>query len=128
VASCALTAGPAVGSCLDLTGNQQEYAPTFTFDAGAQYVLHLPQGTLTPRMDYGHIGPQWGTLFEDRELGDRLQTRNLLNAQVAYENATWKVTGYGTNLNNEHYISAVANGLRYAGAPRQYGLRVSKSF
>jgi iron complex outermembrane receptor protein len=128
VASCALTAGPAVGSCLDLTGNQQEYAPTFTFNAGAQYVLHLPQGTLTPRMDYGHIGPQWGTLFEDRALGDRLQTRNLLNAQVAYENATWKVTGFGTNLNNEHYISAVANGLRYAGAPRQYGLRVSKSF
>ena len=104
------------------------WRPTLTFDAGAQYVIHLPQGTLTPRMDYGHIGPQWGTLFEDRALGDRLQTRNLLNAQVAYEIATWKVTGYGTNLNNEHYISAVANGLRYAGAPRQYGVRVSKSF
>jgi iron complex outermembrane recepter protein len=127
-ASCALTAGPAAGSCVDLSGNQQDYAPTFTFNAGAQYVIHLSQGTLTPRMDYGHIGPQWGTLFEDRALGDRLQTRNLLNAQVAYEIATWRVTGYGTNLNNEHYISSVANGLRYAGNPRQYGLRVSKSF
>jgi iron complex outermembrane receptor protein len=126
--SCSPGSGPVGGGCLDLTGNQQVYAPTFTFDAGAQYMIHLPQGALTPRMDYGHIGPQWGTLFEDRELGDRLQTRNLLNAQVAYEIATWKVTGYGTNLDNEHYISAVASGLRYAGAPRQYGLRVSKTF
>ena len=35
VASCSLTAGPAGGSCIDLSGNQQDYAPTFTFNAGS---------------------------------------------------------------------------------------------
>jgi iron complex outermembrane receptor protein len=38
------------------------------------------------------------------------------------------VTGYGTNLTDEHYVSAVISGLRFAGAPRQYGLRLLKTF
>lgn len=126
--NCAISTGPVGGGCVNLTGFEQTYAPTFTFNLGAQYAIALAEGTLTPRMDFGHIGPQWGSLFEDTALGDRLQTRNILNSQIAYELGTWKLTGYGTNLTNQHYISAVAAGLRFAGPPRQYGLRVSKDF
>jgi len=126
--TCSESFGPAGGGCVDLTGNQQVYAPTFTFNTGVQYAIGLPTGKLTPRLDFGHIGPEWATLFENRDLGDRLQTRNLLNSQVAYDIDTWVITGYATNLTNKHYISAVNLDLRYAGAPRQYGLRVSKDF
>ena len=127
-ASCQISTGPAGGSCVNLSGVDQVYAPHVTFNASARYAFELPQGTLTPRLDFGHIGPQWATLFEDRALGDRLETRNLLNANIDYVYGTWTVSAYGTNLNNQHYISGILSGLRYAGAPRQYGVRLAKSF
>ena len=38
------------------------------------------------------------------------------------------LTAYSTNVGDQHYVAAVGSGLRYAGAPRQYGIRVRKSF
>ena len=85
-------------------------------------------GTLTPRLNFGHIGPQWATLFENAALGDRLSARNLLSAQVTYQRGDWRVTAYGTNLTDQTYNSTVNGGLSYVGPPRQYGLRLSKTF
>ena len=39
-------------------------------------------------------------------MGDRLGARNLLSAQVAYEQGSWTVTGYGANLADQHYVSS----------------------
>jgi iron complex outermembrane receptor protein len=126
---CNPQSGPATGFCQNITGRQQVYAPTFTFNVGAAYEFDVGGGaTLTPRLNFGHIAPQWVTLFEDPALGDRLGERNLLSGQVAYQNGDWGLTAYATNLTNQTYISAVNTGLRYAGAPRQYGLRLSKTF
>ena len=125
---CNANSGPVFSNCVNLTGNKAVYAPTFTFNAGAQYVFTLANGTLTPRIDFGHIGTQYATVFEDTALGDKLGVRNLLNAQLAYATGTWMLTAYGTNLNDQHYISGVSSGLRFAGAPRQYGVRVMKTF
>jgi iron complex outermembrane receptor protein len=114
---------------LNLTGNQQVYAPTFTFNIGADYAFDLGEGTtLTPRVNFGHIAQQWTTVFEDAAAGDRLGQRNLLSAQLSYQMTDWDITAYGTNLSDQHYISAINAGLRYAGAPRQFGLRVTKTF
>lgn len=125
---CDPRTGPAFSNCVNLTGNRQVYAPTFTFNAGAQYVFTLPNGTLTPRVDFGHVGTQYATVFEDTDLGDKLGVRNLLNAQVTYVADSWVLTAYGTNLNNQHYVGGVSSGLRFAGAPRQYGIRVQRNF
>lgn len=125
---CDPNVGPAFSNCVNLTGNKQVYAPTFTFNAGVQYVVTLPNATLTPRVDFGHVGTQWATVFEDAALGDKLGVRNLLNAQVAYETGSWLLTFYGANLNDQHYVAGVSSGLRFAGAPRQYGVRLQKSF
>jgi iron complex outermembrane receptor protein len=35
---------------------------------------------------------------------------------------------YGTNLTNQVYIGAINSGLRFAGPPRQFGIRVTKFF
>ena len=76
----------------------------------------------------GHVAAQWATLFENPALGDRLEDRNILGAQLAWAHGPWLVTLYGTNLTNQHYVGAMISGLDYAGPPRQYGLRVLRTF
>jgi iron complex outermembrane receptor protein len=116
---------------VNLSGRPTSYAPKFTGNIGAQYVVHLADGvTLTPRVDFSHTDPQWASLFEDTAFGDHLPARNIVNAQVNLEYQGWLLTAYSTNLNNQQYVAAV-NGtpaLRYAGPPRQYGVRLRKTF
>jgi iron complex outermembrane receptor protein len=121
--------GPASTSCTDLSGHPQTYAPTFTFNVGAQYAARLDgANTLTPSVNYSHTGREWATLFDNPALGDHLEDRNLLSAQLAFQHGDWIVTGYGTNLTDQHYVSAIISGIRFAGAPRQYGIRLAKNF
>ena len=129
LAACAPATGPASASCINLKGKEQTYAPNFTFNAGAQYEFALGGGaTLTPRASFGHIAPQWATLFENPALGDRLGDRNILTAQVALALKTLTITGYATNLTNQHYVAALQSNLDFAGPPRQYGVKILKSF
>lgn len=126
---CNPNTGPANTLCRNLKGNDQTYAPNFTFNVGASYEIALGDGmTLTPRANYGHVGKQWATLFQTRALGDRLEARDILNAQLAFTKGSLTVTGYATNLTNQHYPAALNSGLYFAGAPRQYGLKVLKVF
>lgn len=126
---CDPTTGPATAYCKDLTGQRQTYAPNVTFNASAEYQFHLGENdTLTPRVNYGHIGGQWATLFEDETRGDKLEDRNILNAQLAFNHGSWTVTAYATNLTNQHYVGALNSGLDFAGPPRQYGVRLHKVF
>jgi iron complex outermembrane receptor protein len=126
---CDQKVGPSSVSCVNLAGHEQTYAPNFSFNVGAQYVFNLGEGnTLTPRINYGHVGPQWATLFENAALGDRLAQRNILGAQLEWGHESWLVTLYGTNLTNDKYVAALNSNLDFAGAPRQFGIRVTKAF
>jgi iron complex outermembrane recepter protein len=126
---CNPRTGPVGNGCVNLDGLEQDYAPKFTLNVGGQYVFHVNQGaTLTPRMNFGHIAQQWATLFENTEMGDRLGARNLLSAQLAYEKGGWIATAYGANLADQHYVSSIIAGLRFAGSPRQFGVRLAKTF
>lgn len=121
--------GPATARCVDLTGNAQTYAPKFTLSAGIQYAIPIgAQATLTPRVDFAHIGEVWGNLFQNVARGDRLEDRNILNAQLTFVTGDWSVAAFGTNLTDQRYVAAINGGRRLAGAPRQYGVRLSKSF
>jgi iron complex outermembrane recepter protein len=129
LAPCDPANGPATATCLNLTGRDQTYAPNFTFNVGAAYEIPLgTDSTLTPRVNYGHVGKQWATLFENPLRGDRIPDRNILNAQLALAVKKWTVTAYATNLTNQHYPAALNSGLYFAGAPRQYGLKVLTVF
>jgi iron complex outermembrane receptor protein len=128
-ASCSPTVGPASASCINLSGHQQTYAPDFTFNFGVQYDFTLSGGdTLTPRVNFGHISSQWATLFDNTALGDRLADRDILGAQLAWVHKDIVTTLYGTNLTDQHYVGAINTGLRFAGPPRQFGIRVLKLF
>jgi len=127
--ACAPTTGPASTNCIPLGGHEQTYAPNFTFNVGVSYNFNLDGGdVLTPRLNYGHVGPQWATLFENPALGDRLAERNILNAQLSWTHGDYVVTLYGTNLTNDQYVGALNSNLDFAGPPRQYGIRILKTF
>jgi iron complex outermembrane receptor protein len=129
VSVCSPATGPTSASCINLNGHPQTYAPSFTLNAGAHYVVRLDDSsTLTPLVNYSHVSREWATLFDNAALGDHLEDRNLLTAQLAFQRGSWTITGYGTNLTDEHYVSAIISGIRFAGAPRQYGIRVAKTF
>jgi len=126
---CAPTTGPSSPSCIDLGGHQQTYAPDVTFTVSGQYKFPLPNGdSLTPRINYAYISPQWATLFENSSLGDHLSGRDISGAQIAYQHEHLIATIYGTNLSDQHYVAALNSNLRFAGYPRQYGLRIFLGF
>ena len=54
--------------------------------------------------------------------------RNLWGANLTYERGPWTAQLYGTNLTNVTYVSAYNGNFEYYGAPRQYGIRVSRTF
>jgi iron complex outermembrane receptor protein len=115
--------------CRYLGGKDQTYAPEFTFNLGAQYVFELGDGqTLTPRINFGHVSKQWATLFEDASRGDRIEDRNIINAQLAWSTGEWTATLYSTNLTNQHYAAALNSNMYFAGPPRQFGIRLMKVF
>jgi iron complex outermembrane receptor protein len=126
--SCNAETGPAAGTCRNLGGNEQSYAPEITFSAGVEYDFAFGAGTLTPRIDYSHIGESWVSIFNDPALGDRLTDRNIVNAQLTYEQGDWRLQAFSTNLTDEEYVASVKSGQRYAGAPRQYGVRLTRNF
>jgi iron complex outermembrane receptor protein len=129
VSPCDPQTGPSSSSCIDLTGHSQTYAPNFTFNIGGQYKFDLsPKDTLTPRVNFGYVAPQWATLFENPTLGDHLAGRDIFGAQLAWAHERFLTTLYGTNISDQHYVGALNSGLRFAGPPRQFGVRFLTSF
>jgi iron complex outermembrane receptor protein len=127
------TCDPAKGGnnpyCVNVKGNPITYAPSVTYNLAAQYTFHVGGGdTLTPRISFAHVAPQWASIFDTPDLGDRLGARNLLGAQVEYETGSWLIALYGDNLTNQQYVTANNSGGLYAGNPRQFGVRVTKVF
>jgi len=116
-------------SYIDISGSRNPYSPEITLNVGAEYDIEIGDGTLTPRIDFTHIGEQFATVFQN-PVFDLLGQRNLLNAQLRYANGDWLVTLYGTNLTKEVYATGVQPSFanRYLGPPRQFGVRVSRDF
>ena len=127
--ACDPETGPETPSCINLEGNEQTYAPELTFNIGMQYVFGKgSDNEFVPRINFGHVSKQWATLFENEARGDRVEERNILNAQFAWRHGKVATTLWGSNLTDQHYMAALNSGLRFAGPPRQFGIRVATSF
>lgn len=127
-AACDPDAGPASANCINVGGNPQTYSPEVTFNLGVEYDFNIAGGRLTPRIDYSHISEAWVSIFQNEALGDRLEARNIVNAQLTYDAGNWVLQAYSTNLTDEHYVGSVKSGQRYAAPPRQYGVRLTRHF
>ena len=127
--TCSPTSGPAAPNCVNLAGHPQTYAPAFTFNASLQYNFHLGDGDLlTPSVNYSHISDQWATLFDNRSQGDYLAPRDIVNATLAWTHGPYIASLYCYNCTNDYYVAAVASPIRLAGAPRQFGVSLMKTF
>jgi iron complex outermembrane receptor protein len=123
----AAVADPATAGKVDLLGGRQApLAPTWTANFGVQYAFVVGDGTLTPRIDYSYLSSQWATPYQD--LGDLIPARNLVNAELAWAVHHYRFTFFATNAFDYHYIIATNIGIRYAGNPGQYGIRVERHF
>ncbi|HEX3916149.1 MAG TPA: TonB-dependent receptor [Caulobacteraceae bacterium] len=122
-----LVADPVTAAAVQLGGRTAPLAPAWTLNFGAQYAFALSNGaTLTPRVDVSYTSSQWATPYQD--LGDFLPSRALVNTDLEYRQGKFKATLYATNATNLHYIIATNVGLRYAGNPGQYGIRLEQAF
>ena len=126
--ACNTATGPASATCTALGGRSLPNAPEYTFNAGVQYAFQLQDGAkLTPRIDYAYQSHTWATAFQAFPL-DYLGARNLLKAELNYDQGPWRVSLYGTNLTNQVYLVSTNHNLAYPGAPRQFGLRINRKF
>ena len=127
-APACLASGPSSSTqCLDLSGRRLPFQPRLTFSAGLHHDFMVGNGTLTPRVDIAYTDRQYTTVYQVPVL-DTLDDRTLVNVNLTYRNDLWSATLYSTNLSDEHYVAAKLSGLRVAGPPRQFGLRVTRSF
>ena len=107
------------------------FSPTWSASVGVQYDFNMGSaGTLTPRGDVSYMGQQWATFFEAPT--DRLSARTLVNLHLTYQHDDWTVQGYTTNVLNKVYVtgfttSTVGNDY-FLNAPRQFGVRVTRTF
>ena len=113
---------------VSVDGKANPYSPDWTFNLGVEYAFDLGGGaSLTPRVNYSYVGSQWTTLIEVPTT-DRLAAYGLWNASLTYANGDWRVQAFGMNLANKAYVSGQFGNDEFFGNPRQFGVRVSRSF
>ena len=111
------------------SGNPNPFSPKWTFNAGAQYTFKLLNAdTLTPRVNYSYISSQWSTLLQLHPASDLLKARGLWSILLTYNHGDWTAEAYADNLFDKRYVSGQFGLNNFEGAPRQFGLRVSRSF
>ena len=121
---------PFTGQTVDLTGAKAPFAPEWSGNLGVGYEISLPGATLVPRVDYSYLSETQGALWDSPLV--TIQSRGLMNVQLSLNSTseTWSAVLWGTNVTDKEYVAGIQNNgtLRYAGAPRQYGLRIRYNF
>jgi iron complex outermembrane recepter protein len=86
-------------------GGPNLFSPEWSYNFGVQYEAWLTNDvSLTPRLNYGYVGPRWTNLLYNPAL-DYLEGRGLLSAQLTLGFEDWTIEGYATNLTDKEYIS-----------------------
>ena len=120
---------PGPDNIVSISGGKSPFAPTFSLNVGGSYTILLSDSiTLAPRLDYGYISEQSGSLIVAPNT--HLPARGLLNGGVRLQYAKAYADIYGTNLTNKHYVAGIQNSGDnwYPGPLRQYGLRLGYDF
>ena len=120
----------------DPKGRPLNYAPNWTFNASLEHDFRLPNGTLTPRLQYAYISQQWVSLYHASQ--DSMPEHHTFDFRLTYKAPeNWRVEGFVTNLTNELYVAGVVPGANVAnasagavnlGPPRQFGMRVQYTY
>lgn len=113
----------------NVTGRPLAYAPKWTANVGATYVIPVGFGNFSGTLQYSYTSRAYASLFEVNPL-DVLGSHSLLNlnAGLTFNNGL-RIEGYGTNVGNAVYAAGTLGiGSAIWGPPRQYGLRLRYGF
>lgn len=110
------------------SGGSNLYSPKWTWNVSASYRYELGNDvSVTPRLGYAYIGSQWAYPTYQAST-DLIAARGLLQGSIALEMGDLKAEVYGTNLANKFYVAGQNGKNELYGAPREYGVRVTKRF
>jgi iron complex outermembrane receptor protein len=120
------------GTCFDYTpyevnidGAQNPYSPRVTLNVETLYAIVVGDATLRPRLAFSHTASQWASVFESSQQS-LLPAHNLLDADIAYDYHDTLLTLWMDNVTNATYIAGQFANSNFFGAPRTFGVRVSR--
>jgi iron complex outermembrane receptor protein len=114
---------------VDVSGSKNPFSPNWTFNASLGYNFMVGKGDLTPSVSVSYLSSQWSTIIQRRsDPGALIPARTLVNLLLTYNSGPWSVQGYVTNLSDVIYKGGVTYPTFVYGAPRQGGIRISRSF
>lgn len=110
------------------SGGSNLYSPKWTWNVSASYRYELGNDvTVTPRLGYAYIGSQWAYPTYQAST-DLIAARGLFQGSITLDMGDLKAEVYGTNLANKFYVAGQNGKNELYGAPREYGVRVTKRF
>lgn len=110
------------------SGGSNLYSPKWTWNVSASYRIEAGDDiAITPRIGYAYIGSQWAYPTYQAST-DLIPARGLWQGSITIDKGTWKAEVYGTNLANKFYVAGQSGKNELYGAPREYGVRVTKKF
>ncbi len=109
--------------------------PEWTFAISPEYSFPAGGGTISLRADYSYRADMFGEPSPDRGRFTRLDSRGLLNFDVAYQSAdeSWTAALYGRNVTDKRYENARLNTGDYilvilSNDASEFGMRFIKDF
>jgi iron complex outermembrane receptor protein len=113
---------------MTLSGESMPLSPKLSAAASMRYRFSIESGRaeLTPEIRYSYVGRQYASIFEIPYY--ELPAISLWNASITYTRGSWLAEAYTTNLANTLYLAGNSGSSIYYGPPRQFGIRVTRSF
>lgn len=129
-----LPACPITGitSCLDVTGNTMPHAPKFSTQVQYSHSIHLPDGTLTPRVSAHYESASWLSVFNLGE-PDRQKSYTRTDLGMRYEaTKNYYVDLFVRNVEDKNVKTSAQNpqGIWQAQylPPRTFGFNAGYNF
>ena len=109
--------------------------PDMTASLSPEYSFSAGDGSVTIRADFSYRDTMWGEPSDDPGRFTKIDSRSLINADIAYrpEDGDWTLAFYAKNLTDERYDNARLNTNDYiirilSNDIREYGLRFIREF
>jgi iron complex outermembrane receptor protein len=113
----------------DVTDRQLAYAPKWTANVGATYLVPVAMGKFSGTVQYSYASRAYASVFQANPL-DILGSYSLVNLNAGFTfNNGLRIEAYGTNVGNAVYAAGTLGiGSAIWGPPRQYGARLQYGF
>ena len=102
-------------------------SPKPAYNLGVEYKMAFDNGmSLTPRLNLSHISGSY--FYATYRPNAYPPARNSVSGQITPRHDDWSAEPYGTNLTGKRYIAGSTHNNLFDGAPREFGVRVTKEF